>query len=105
MPGGKFEIALKRLDEESARPWGIDDVEFLISANPGQKPQPLVELHDRFSDRIVHDAFAETSQEYWSWLSKKSLRFTNGVTLSTCRDDTRSGYDTGHKSIEIVNKP
>jgi DNA repair protein RecN (Recombination protein N) len=44
MPGGTFEIALQRLDEESARPWGIDDVEFLISANPGQKPQPLAKI-------------------------------------------------------------
>ena len=41
MPGGTFEVALSRLDEKSARPWGIDDVDFLISANPGQKPQPL----------------------------------------------------------------
>jgi DNA repair protein RecN (Recombination protein N) len=44
MPGGKFEIALKQLDEESARPWGMDDIEFLISANPGQKPQPLAKI-------------------------------------------------------------
>jgi DNA repair protein RecN (Recombination protein N) len=44
MPGGTFEIALKQLEEESARPWGIDDVEFLISANPGQKPQPLAKI-------------------------------------------------------------
>jgi DNA repair protein RecN (Recombination protein N) len=44
MPGGLFEIALKRLDEDSARPYGIDDVEFLISANPGQKPQPLAKI-------------------------------------------------------------
>jgi len=44
MSGGTFEIALQRLDEESARPWGIDDVEFLISANPGQKPQPLAKI-------------------------------------------------------------
>jgi len=44
MPGGSFEIALKRLDEDSARPYGIDDVEFLISANPGQKPQPLAKI-------------------------------------------------------------
>jgi len=44
MPGGTFEIELQRLDEESARPWGIDDVEFLISANPGQKPQPLAKI-------------------------------------------------------------
>lgn len=44
MPGGIFEVALSRLDEDSARPWGIDDVEFLISANPGQKPQPLAKI-------------------------------------------------------------
>ncbi len=44
MPGGSFEIALKQLDEDSARPYGIDDVEFLISANPGQKPQPLAKI-------------------------------------------------------------
>jgi DNA repair protein RecN (Recombination protein N) len=44
MPGGTFEIALSRLDDESARPWGMDDVEFLISANPGQKPQPLAKI-------------------------------------------------------------
>ncbi len=44
MPGGTFDIALARLDEDSARPWGIDDVEFLISANPGQKPQPLSKI-------------------------------------------------------------
>ena len=44
MPGGTFEVDLSRLDEESARPWGIDAVEFLISANPGQKPQPLAKI-------------------------------------------------------------
>lgn len=44
MPGGKFEVSLSRGDDESARPWGIDDIEFLISANPGQKPQPLAKI-------------------------------------------------------------
>ena len=44
MPGGTFEAALTRLDEDAARPWGIDDIEFLISANPGQKPQPLAKI-------------------------------------------------------------
>ncbi len=44
MPGGKFEVGLTRLDETAAKPWGIDDVEFLISANPGQKPQPLAKI-------------------------------------------------------------
>ncbi len=44
MPGGVFDVALSRLGEDSARPWGIDDVEFLISANPGQKSQPLAKI-------------------------------------------------------------
>ena len=44
MPGGVFKVALARLDEESARPWGIDAIEFQISANPGQKPQPLAKI-------------------------------------------------------------
>lgn len=44
MPGGQFEVALTRRDEASARPWGIDNIEFLISANPGQKPQPLAKI-------------------------------------------------------------
>ena len=44
MPGGTFEVDLVRLDEDSARPWGIDAVEFLICANPGQKPQPLAKI-------------------------------------------------------------
>ena len=41
MPGGRFEIAIESLPEDNARPWGIDDIEFLISANPGQEPLPL----------------------------------------------------------------
>lgn len=44
MPGGVFEIKLTTLDAESARPWGIDAIEFLISANPGQSPQPLAKI-------------------------------------------------------------
>lgn len=41
MPGGVFEVALTSLQDDAARPWGIDDVDFLISANPGQAPQQL----------------------------------------------------------------
>lgn len=44
MPGGTFEVDLTRLDEDSARNWGIDAIDFLISANPGQKPQPLAKI-------------------------------------------------------------
>jgi len=41
MPGGIFEVRVSDLPGDEARPWGIDDVEFLISANPGQPPMPL----------------------------------------------------------------
>ncbi len=44
MPGGVFEIALKKLEDDAARPWGIDDIDFLISANPGQSPQALARI-------------------------------------------------------------
>jgi DNA repair protein RecN (Recombination protein N) len=44
MPGGVFEIKLTTLNAETARPWGIDAIEFLISANPGQSPQPLAKI-------------------------------------------------------------
>jgi DNA repair protein RecN (Recombination protein N) len=44
MPGGIFAVALTALDEASARPWGVDNIEFLISANPGQAPQPLSKI-------------------------------------------------------------
>ncbi len=39
MPGGVFEIDLSA--RESPAPHGTDDIEFLISANPGQTPMPL----------------------------------------------------------------
>ncbi|MDG2376128.1 MAG: DNA repair protein RecN, partial [Woeseiaceae bacterium] len=41
MPGGVFKVDLKTRDIEDPRPWGMDDIEFLISANPGQAPMPL----------------------------------------------------------------
>ncbi|MEO1245580.1 MAG: DNA repair protein RecN [Pseudomonadota bacterium] len=44
MPGGVFEVRLKRLDGSHAGASGIDDIEFLISANPGQAPQPLSQV-------------------------------------------------------------
>jgi DNA repair protein RecN (Recombination protein N) len=44
MPGGVFEIALTSLGEAEAKPWGIDNIEFLISANPGQSPQALAKI-------------------------------------------------------------
>lgn len=44
MPGGKFTVAIGRLDDDAARAWGIDKIDFLISANPGQEPQPLAKI-------------------------------------------------------------
>jgi len=44
MPGGVFEVVLHALDGDAARPWGLDDIEFLISANPGQAPQSLAKV-------------------------------------------------------------
>ena len=44
MPGGRFDIQLTGLDIADARPWGLDEVEFLISANPGQSPQALARV-------------------------------------------------------------
>jgi DNA repair protein RecN (Recombination protein N) len=41
MPNGKFDIAISALPLDDARPWGLDEIEFLISANPGQPPMPL----------------------------------------------------------------
>jgi DNA repair protein RecN (Recombination protein N) len=44
MPGGTFVVEVSRVDEEFARASGIDNIEFLISANPGQKPQSLAKI-------------------------------------------------------------
>ena len=44
MPGGQFEAALERLPEDELRPWGIDGIEFLISANPGQPLLPMSKI-------------------------------------------------------------
>ena len=44
MPGGIFEVSLTPIPVESARPWGLDNIEFLISANPGQALQPLAKV-------------------------------------------------------------
>ena len=44
MPGGVFKVAISALDAASGRPWGLDDIEFQISANPGQAPQALAKI-------------------------------------------------------------
>lgn len=44
MKGGRFEVQLTRLAEEAASSQGLDRVEFLVSANPGQPLQPLAKV-------------------------------------------------------------
>jgi DNA repair protein RecN (Recombination protein N) len=44
MPGGRFEIALESLPEGELSPYGLERVDFLVSANPGQPPKPLTKV-------------------------------------------------------------
>ena len=44
MPGGVFDVNLRMLDANDAKPWGIDEIEFRISANPGQPLRPLAKV-------------------------------------------------------------
>ena len=44
MPGGKFSIALKASAEGEHPPHGLEQVEFLVSANPGQPLRPLAKV-------------------------------------------------------------
>ena len=41
MPGGVFVINLSARDIADPRPFGLDDIEYQISANPGQEPMAL----------------------------------------------------------------
>ena len=44
MPGGRFEIKVSQLSEEQAHEYGTDDIEFLVSANPGQPQKSLAKI-------------------------------------------------------------
>ena len=44
MPGGTFSTVLTSIDPSSPKAWGLDDIEFQISANPGQKQQSLARI-------------------------------------------------------------
>ncbi len=41
MPQGRFEIQVAPLTDTKPRPQGSDQIEYLVSANPGQEPRPL----------------------------------------------------------------
>ncbi len=44
MPGGKFDVRLNTLAQENARSHGLDDIAFLLTANPGQPMMPLAKV-------------------------------------------------------------
>jgi DNA repair protein RecN (Recombination protein N) len=44
MPGGAFDIAVRPLSLESAGAHGADEIEFLVTANPGQPAKPLAKV-------------------------------------------------------------
>ncbi|NOX67591.1 MAG: DNA repair protein RecN [Gammaproteobacteria bacterium] len=44
MPGGVFEVSVESGSADEARAWGMDSIEYLISANPGQKPTALAKV-------------------------------------------------------------
>jgi DNA repair protein RecN (Recombination protein N) len=44
MPGGLFEVAVRAVDSNAAAAHGADEIEFLVSANPGQPPRPLAKV-------------------------------------------------------------
>lgn len=41
MAGGQFEVRIKPLPDAAIGPDGADDIEFLVSTNPGQPPAPM----------------------------------------------------------------
>ena len=44
MPGGRFEVQVRPLGEDDANEYGTDEVEFMVSANPGQPLKPLAKV-------------------------------------------------------------
>lgn len=44
MPGGRFQVDVRPLTPDAAGAHGTDDIEFMVSANPGQPPRPLAKV-------------------------------------------------------------
>lgn len=44
MPGGRLEVALQPLEDKTLSANGLERVEFLVAANPGQSPKPLAKV-------------------------------------------------------------
>ena len=73
MPGGKFEVDVRSREISDPRAWGMDDIEFLISANPGQAPMPLSKVASggelsRMS--LAIQVIASVEAESWPPLAK-----------------------------------
>lgn len=41
MPGGRFEVSIDSMDDDTRSAEGMDRIEFVVSANPGQPPMSL----------------------------------------------------------------
>ena len=44
MPGGIFDVSVQSSESNQARAWGMDSIDYLISANPGQEPTALAKV-------------------------------------------------------------
>ena len=44
MEGGHFEISVSQHNDRKPGPYGLDQIEFLVSANPGQPPRPITKV-------------------------------------------------------------
>ena len=44
MPGGVFQIDVSAAGPDAVGPHGADEIEYLVSANPGQPPRPLAKV-------------------------------------------------------------
>jgi DNA repair protein RecN (Recombination protein N) len=44
MPGGVFDIVVAANEDDTPGPFGMDAIDFLVSANPGQPPKPLAKV-------------------------------------------------------------
>jgi len=44
MPGGVFEVSVQSIDSAAPKAWGVDSIDYLISANPGQEPTALAKV-------------------------------------------------------------
>lgn len=44
MEGGQFIVETTALKGNERKPWGRENVQFLVSANPGQPPKPLIKV-------------------------------------------------------------